>query len=231
MKLEEIKNKTKEATWSAGKSKPYEEITRENGEEKNPQAQLYGFRAVYVFDISQTERKDLPALTEVKGDVGGYRERLVKFVEAQSIELRYSDKIGPAKGLSYEGKITLLSGMQPPEEFSTLVHEIGHLCCRQHKATKCCTGENAAPSPPNLSARPKPKPWLSWCAKPSDSKTEPPPLIMLAWELCDVQPCRPRPVHIWRCQTSHKLVRVGPRRPAGQCCRAIASVFRWPRTS
>ena len=108
------------------KSKTLEETTAENGEEKNPQAQLYGFRAVYVFDISQTEGKDLPQLTEVKGDVGGYRERLVKFVEAQSIELRYSDKIGPAKGLSHGGKITLLSGMQPAEEFSTLVHEIGH---------------------------------------------------------------------------------------------------------
>jgi hypothetical protein len=31
-----------------------------------------------------------------------------------------------AKGLSHGGKITLLSGMQPAEEFSTLVHEIAH---------------------------------------------------------------------------------------------------------
>jgi hypothetical protein len=67
-------------------------------------------------------------LTEVQGDVSGYRERLVKFVETQGITLNYSDKIGPAKGLSYGGKITLLSGMQPAEEFSTLAHEIGHLC-------------------------------------------------------------------------------------------------------
>ena len=108
------------------KIKTVEETTRENGEQKNPQPQLYGFRAVYVFDLSQTEGKDLPALTEVQGDVSGYRERLVKFVEGQSIELLYSDKIGPAKGLSHGGKITLLSGMQPAEEFSTLVHEIGH---------------------------------------------------------------------------------------------------------
>jgi hypothetical protein len=61
-----------------------------------------------------------------QGDVSGYRERLVKFVKALSIELLYSDKIGPAKGLSHGGKITLLSGMQPAEEFSTLVHEIAH---------------------------------------------------------------------------------------------------------
>ena len=93
---------------------------------KQSQAQLYGFRAVYVFDISQTEGKDLPTLTEMQGDVSGYRERLVKFVESQGITLNYSDKIAPAKGLSHGGKITLLSGMQPAEEFSTLAHEIAH---------------------------------------------------------------------------------------------------------
>ena len=41
------------------RTKALEETTRENGEEKNPQVQLYGFRAVYVFD-SQTEGKELP---------------------------------------------------------------------------------------------------------------------------------------------------------------------------
>ena len=52
------------------------------------QRTLYGFRAVYVFDISQTEGKELPTLTEVNGDVSGYRERLFKFVESQSVELK-----------------------------------------------------------------------------------------------------------------------------------------------
>jgi len=60
--------------------------------------------------------------------VSGYRERLFKFVESQSVELRLSERIAPAKGLSHGGKITLLSGMQPAEEFSTLTHEIAHLC-------------------------------------------------------------------------------------------------------
>src|SRR5580658_5603549 len=90
------------------------------------QRTLYGFRAVDVFDINQTDGKELPTLTEVQGDVSGYRERLVKFVESQGITLNYSDKIAPAKGLSHGGKITLLSGMQPVEEFSTLAHEIAH---------------------------------------------------------------------------------------------------------
>jgi hypothetical protein len=94
-------------------------------DERKPEQQLIGFRAVYVFD-SQTEGKELPTLTEVQGDVSGYCERLFGFVQSQGVELNYSERIAPAKGLSHGGKITLLSGMQPAEEFSTLVHEIGH---------------------------------------------------------------------------------------------------------
>jgi hypothetical protein len=70
---------------------PSEDATTEG------QRTLYGFRAVYVFDVSQTEGKDLPALTEVNGDVSGYRERLFKFVEAQSVERSLSERIAPAK--------------------------------------------------------------------------------------------------------------------------------------
>jgi len=103
------------------------EIDSDNtADERKPEHQLIGFRAVYVFDISQTEGKELPTLTEVQGEVNGYRERLFEFVESQGVELSYSERIAPAKGLSHGGKITLLSGMQPAEEFSTLVHEIGH---------------------------------------------------------------------------------------------------------
>src|SRR5258708_40262465 len=108
-----------------GKKLKEEEATAEQDTRSNGEARLYGFRAVYVFD-TQTEGKDLPTLTEVNGDVSGYRERLFKFVESQSVELSFSERIAPAKGLSHGGKITLLSGMQPAEEFSTLVHEIAH---------------------------------------------------------------------------------------------------------
>ena len=91
-----------------------------------PQRQLIGFRGVYVFDVSQTEGKELPTLTEVKGDVGDRLERLKAFVEGNAIKLFYSNRIAPAKGTSSGGTITLLEGMEPAEEFATLVHEIGH---------------------------------------------------------------------------------------------------------
>ena len=109
-----------------GNKRKKDENAEQNADAKETQPTLYGFRGVYVFDIAQTEGKDLPTLTEVNGDVSGYRERLFKFVEVQSVELSFSERIAPAKGLSYGGKITLLSGMQPAEEFSTLTHEIAH---------------------------------------------------------------------------------------------------------
>ncbi len=85
-----------------------------------------GFRAAYVFDISQTGGQDLPQIGSFNGDPGGYRDRLGKFVQAQSIALEYAQDIAPAKGTSSGGKITLLPGQAPAEEFATLVHELAH---------------------------------------------------------------------------------------------------------
>ncbi|HTM35723.1 MAG TPA: ArdC family protein [Terriglobales bacterium] len=105
----------------------------------NDESRPYGFRAAYVFDVSQTEGEELPALTEVNGDVSGYRERLFKFVESQSIQLCFSERIAPAKGLSHGGKITLLSGMEPAEEFSTLAHEVAHEMLHRGERRKMTT--------------------------------------------------------------------------------------------
>jgi len=91
------------------------------------EAVLVGFRSAYVFDVSQTEGKKLPELSErVTGSVGEYRERLVDFILAQGIGLEFKESIAPALGVSYGGKIVLLPGQSPAEEFSTLVHEASH---------------------------------------------------------------------------------------------------------
>ena len=85
-----------------------------------------GFRAAYVFDISQTDGQELPAIGNVNGDPCEYRDRLGKFVTDQGILLEYSQDIAPARGTSAGGKITLLPGQTPAEEFSTLAHEVAH---------------------------------------------------------------------------------------------------------
>ena len=78
-------------------------------------------RAVYVFDVSQTEGAELPQFTErTTGEVGEYRERLFGFISAQDIELEFKESIAPALGMSYGGKIAILPGQDPAEEFSAL---------------------------------------------------------------------------------------------------------------
>jgi antirestriction protein ArdC len=85
-----------------------------------------GFRAAYVFDITQTDGQPLPEIGSMNGDPSRYRERLGKFVAEQGIALEYSDEIAPARGTSSGGKITLLPGQSPAEEFATLAHEVAH---------------------------------------------------------------------------------------------------------
>lgn len=87
---------------------------------------LLGFRNLYVFDISQTEGVDLPALQEVSGDPGENIDRLIAFLKEKGIAVTYSERIAPALGVSYGGRIALLPGQTKAEEFSTLVHETAH---------------------------------------------------------------------------------------------------------
>ena len=87
---------------------------------------LVGFRAVYVFDVSQTEGAELPAPATVTGEAGTHLDRLIDFVQQQGIELEYNERIAPAQGASYGGKIVLLPGQSKAETFATLVHELGH---------------------------------------------------------------------------------------------------------
>ncbi|HTV10209.1 MAG TPA: ArdC family protein [Candidatus Aquilonibacter sp.] len=96
------------------------DITRQNTRA------LLGFRNAYVFDISQTSGVDLPEMHQVSGDPGESIERLSAFLKAQGIQLVYNQKIAPALGCSYGGRIAILPGQTKAEEFSTLVHETAH---------------------------------------------------------------------------------------------------------
>ena len=103
--------------------------TENNGEtEPDESSTAVGFRAAYVFDVSQTDGQPLPEIGNVNGDPREYRERLATFVAEQGIALEYSQDIAPARGTSSGGKITLLPGQSPAEEFATLAHEVAHLC-------------------------------------------------------------------------------------------------------
>src|SRR6202049_2251816 len=98
----------------------------EQQNETDESSTAVGFRAAYVFDISQTDGQELPAIGSVNGDPREYRERLGKFIIELGVTLEYSQDIAPARGTSAGGKITLLPGQSPAEEFATLAHELAH---------------------------------------------------------------------------------------------------------
>ena len=85
-----------------------------------------GFRAAYVFDVSQTDGKELPQIGTVEGDPCQYGAKLRSFASTQGIAVEYSEAIAPARGTSFGGRIALLPGQSAAEEFSTLSHELAH---------------------------------------------------------------------------------------------------------
>jgi hypothetical protein len=101
-----------------------------SNQDAKPAPILIGFRAVYVFDISQTTGEDLPEFEQnITGEVGAHRDRMIAFLAAQNIKLEFNENIAPALGVSYGGKIVLLPGQSDAESLVSLVHETAHLCC------------------------------------------------------------------------------------------------------
>jgi antirestriction protein ArdC len=91
-----------------------------------PSTRVYGFRGVYVFDISQTEGKELPSFAKVSGEAGRTLEALLKFAADSSIEVEFSADLGGAEGVSLNGKIKLLAGKSDAEFVAVLTHELAH---------------------------------------------------------------------------------------------------------
>ena len=101
------------------------EAESDNREEETART-VIRFRAVYVFDVADTDGKPLPELGNAEGDPSGHTQRLKDFVMTRGIQLEYSDAIYPAQGQCSPGKIVLLPGQSAAEEFATLAHETGH---------------------------------------------------------------------------------------------------------
>jgi antirestriction protein ArdC len=100
--------------------------TESNKHDEETERTAIRFRAVYVFDVADTDGKPLPELGNAEGDPSGHTQRLKDFVASRGIQLEYSDAIYPAQGQCSPGKIVLLPGQSAAEEFATLAHETGH---------------------------------------------------------------------------------------------------------
>jgi antirestriction protein ArdC len=87
---------------------------------------VVGFRAVRVFDVSQTEGDPLPEFACVQGDPGAMLGRLCGLIASKEVSLDYADDLNGADGVSIGGGIVIRNGLAPAEHFRTLAHELAH---------------------------------------------------------------------------------------------------------
>jgi len=104
--------------------------------DSNRQHALYGFKVVYVFDVSQTGGKDLPEFAGITGEPCDHLDRLEQLVRSRGIELEYEYIGGRADGASLPGKIILRPDLPTAERFAVLVHELAHELLHQQNARK-----------------------------------------------------------------------------------------------
>ena len=88
------------------------------------------FRVVPVFDVSQTDGKELPELSvdELSADVDGYQD-FMKVLEAVSpAPIEYEDIPGEAKGYfsTTMNRIAIQEGMSESQTVKTAIHEVAH---------------------------------------------------------------------------------------------------------
>jgi len=102
-----------------------------NGRDAKDETSLR-FRAVHVFDVSQTDGQPLPEPATTSGDPGPYTAAMKNFIAERNIAIEYvcgvdaQASLGNAYGAAYGGRIRLRDDLTPPEEFSVLVHELAH---------------------------------------------------------------------------------------------------------
>jgi antirestriction protein ArdC len=112
--------------------------SREDDEEG--ESRIFGFRATFVFDVSQTEGQPLPdaGIQEVKGDPGIFSDRLRQFAAGRSIVLKEvgAEELGTALGSSSGGTIKLKSDLEKAASFAVLAHEVAHEILHQGEARR-----------------------------------------------------------------------------------------------
>ena len=105
---------------------PHKRTIEEDGEEK--EIIWNSFRAVKVFDISQTDGDAVPEIaTTLSGDVKNYEELFDRLKNASPVPVSF-EKMGSANGYfhSVENRIAIKEGMSKEQTIKTAIHEIAH---------------------------------------------------------------------------------------------------------
>ena len=87
------------------------------------------FKSVPVFDISQTNGKELPTLiNELEGNVDNYDHMISSLVEVAKIPVEFENIKNGSKGYYHlvENRIAIKEDMSEEQTIKTIIHEIGH---------------------------------------------------------------------------------------------------------
>ncbi len=88
------------------------------------------YKVAHVFDVSQTEGKELPSLgvDELTGDVDHFSILYERLTSISPVPVEVEDFPEAAKGYysSEEGRIVVKAGMSQVQTVKTLIHEIAH---------------------------------------------------------------------------------------------------------
>ena len=87
---------------------------------------VFGFRAVHVFDISQTEGDELPKLSEISGSPGLNLACLVCVYDTLNIKLETRPMPEGIRGASMGGHVVVKEGLDKTMRFRVLAHELSH---------------------------------------------------------------------------------------------------------
>ena len=99
--------------------------------EKAEAKRLVGFRLATVFDVSQTEGRDLPSMgvDELQGDVGEFETVMDAIGKISKYPISFEEISGGAKGFFSHAdpkRIVIQEGMPQAQTLKTAVHELAH---------------------------------------------------------------------------------------------------------
>lgn len=94
------------------------------------EVKIPAFRVVTVFDVAQTEGKELPdiSVNELHGSVENYRDFMKALERVSPVSIGYEDMEGEKKGyfLDRQNRIAIQAGMSEVQTTKTGVHEVAH---------------------------------------------------------------------------------------------------------
>ncbi len=87
---------------------------------------VFGFKAVHVFDISQTEGAELPKLSEISGSAEDNLLYLESVYRTLNIKLETRPMPEGIRGASLGGHVIVKEGLDKSMRFRILAHELAH---------------------------------------------------------------------------------------------------------